>query len=139
MIEDEVRVYGPDNKGPVKWTPIVRVGMTIPFGYMQDPEDENLLLPVETELEALEEAKKYLLRYGSRTVANWLSEKTGRYISHTGLIKRVKSEKRRHAQLSYTKQLIKRLEKAIKTAEKLEQGSLGATADSTSDSETPGD
>ncbi len=137
MIEDDVLLQGPDKKGPIKWLPTVRVSRTIPFGYKEDEENEALLQPIEEELELLEEAKVHLKRYGSRQVAAWLSEKSGRYISHTGLIKRVKSERRRSEQIRYSHGLIKRLEKAIETAQKLEESRLGRQEDSTSGGESP--
>ena len=58
-----------------EWLSVVRVGRVVPFGYRQDPEDDDILLPIPEELEALEEAKKYLKQYSYRDVANWLSEK----------------------------------------------------------------
>ena len=73
--------------GEYEWLSVVRVGRVVPFGYRQDPEDDDILLPIPEELEALEEAKKYLKQYSYRDVANWISEKSGRYISHVGLMK----------------------------------------------------
>jgi len=43
----------------------------------------------------LEKAKKYLRQYSYRDVAAWLSEQSDRYISHVGLMKRVKIEQKR--------------------------------------------
>ena len=72
------------------WQPVVRIGRTVPFGYEKDLTDLDILQPVVEELELLERAKKYLKQYSYREVANWLSEQSGRYISHVGLMKRVK-------------------------------------------------
>lgn len=72
---------------------------TIPFGYEVDPDDPDLLKPIPSELDALEKAKDYLkvvkgvpTRSSWRDVAQWLHAKTGRYISHQGLKKRILNE-----------------------------------------------
>tara|TARA_R100001082_G_scaffold108170_1_gene83056 strand:+ start:152 stop:427 length:276 start_codon:yes stop_codon:yes gene_type:complete len=68
---------------------IKRISKVIPFGYKQT-ETEKILEPVSEELEALEQAKKYLETCSYREVAMWLHKKTGRYISHVGLRQRIK-------------------------------------------------
>ena len=50
-------------------------------------EDTDYIEPVQEELDALNEAKEFLNNCSYREVANWLSRKTGRSISHTGLRK----------------------------------------------------
>ena len=70
---------------------IKRKARTIPFGYKL-AEDTNYLVPIESELEALEQAKNYLKTCSLREVAIWLTRKTGRYISYVGLKKRVKRD-----------------------------------------------
>ena len=40
-----------------EWYPVVRVGRHVPFGYKQDENDEDLLIPIPEELELLEKAK----------------------------------------------------------------------------------
>lgn len=123
--------------GAYEWHPVVRVGRTIPFGYRQDPDDPNVLLPIPEQLEKLELAKEHLKKYSYREVATWLTNNTGRYISHVGLMKRVKLEKRRQAQATIQANLIKRYEAAIRKAQELE-ASLGGSATKTeiaSDSE----
>ena len=67
---------------------IKRKARTIPFGYKLS-EDPDYIEPIESELEALEEAKKFLKTCSYREVAIWLTRKTGRYISYVGLRKRV--------------------------------------------------
>ena len=67
---------------------IKRKARTIPFGYKL-AEDPDYIEPIESELEALEEAKKFLKTCSYREVAIWLTRKTGRYISYVGLRKRV--------------------------------------------------
>src|SRR5210317_1920190 len=75
-----------------EWYPIIRVGRHIPFGYKQDEDDPDLLIPIPEELELLEKAKLLLQEYSIRNVAHWLSKQSGRYISHVGLDKRVRLE-----------------------------------------------
>ena len=70
---------------------IKRKARTIPFGYKL-AEDTDYLVPIESELEALEQAKNYLKTCSLREVAIWLPRKTGRYISYVGLNKRVKRD-----------------------------------------------
>ena len=82
---------------------IKRKARTIPFGYKL-AEDEggyslpDYLDPIESELQALEEAKNYLKTCSLREVAIWLTRKTGRYISYVGLNKRVKRDTTSKAQ-----------------------------------------
>jgi CO/xanthine dehydrogenase Mo-binding subunit len=70
---------------PIK---IKRRARTIPFGFKQS-DNPDYIEPVKEELEALEQAKKYLKTCSLRETAQWLHRKTGRYISHVGLKKRV--------------------------------------------------
>ena len=102
------------------WYPVVRVGRYIPFGYEQDPEDQDILLPIEDELELYEKAKKFLKQYSYRDVANWLSTQSGRYISHVGLYKRVNIEQKRKTEASNKRYLAKRYKEALEKAEKIE-------------------
>ena len=109
------------------WKPVVRVGRVIPFGYKQDPEDKDVLLPIVEELNLLEKAKKYLRQYSYRDVANWLSEQSGRYISYVGLRHRVKLEEKRKREASNKRYLAERYKEALQKAEKLEAKIAGAT------------
>jgi hypothetical protein len=73
---------------------IKRKSRTIPFGYKLAEDEGGYTLPdyiepIESELQALEEAKKFLKTCSYREVAIWLSAKTKRYISYVGLRKRV--------------------------------------------------
>jgi hypothetical protein len=61
----------------------------IPFGFKQSDTHQDYIEPIKTELEALDQAKKYLKTCSYRETAQWLHRKTGRYISHVGLRKRV--------------------------------------------------
>ena len=66
-----------------------RRARVIPFGYKKSESDDRILEPIQEELEALEQAKVYLDNSSYREVANWETKKTGRYISHVGLLKAV--------------------------------------------------
>ena len=108
-----------------EWYPVVRIGRHIPFGYEQDPEDQDILLPIEDELELYEKAKKFLKQYSYRDVANWLSTQSGRYISHVGLMKRVKIEQKRKTAASNKRYLAQRYKEALEKAEKIEASIQG--------------
>ena len=105
---------------------IPRIARTIPYGYKEDPEDNDMLLPVPRELRALEKAKSHLKQYSYREVANWLSKQTGRSISHMGLKKRIESEQSHKRRASTIREWARRYEKAISKAEEYERSRLGA-------------
>ena len=67
---------------------IKRKARTIPFGFKQS-EDPDYLEPIKEELDALRQAKEYSKTCSLRETATWLHRKTGRYISHVGLRKRL--------------------------------------------------
>ena len=67
---------------------IKRKARTIPFGFKQS-EDPNYLEPIREELDALRQAREYSKTCSLRETAQWLHRKTGRYISHVGLRKRL--------------------------------------------------
>jgi hypothetical protein len=66
-----------------------RKSRVIPFGYKQSETDDKVLEPIQEELEVLEQAKVYLDNSSYREVATWVTKKTGRYISHVGLLKAI--------------------------------------------------
>ena len=105
---------------------IPRIARTIPYGYKEDPEDNDMLLPVPRELRALEKAKSHLKQYSYREVANWLSKQTGRSISHMGLKKRIESEQSHKRRASTIREWARRYEKAISKAEEYERSRRGA-------------
>ena len=70
---------------PIK---IKKIARTIPFGFKQS-EDPNYLEPIKEELDALNQAREYTKTCSLRETAKWLHRKTGRYISHVGLRKRL--------------------------------------------------
>ena len=71
------------------------------------------------------EAKKHLKQYSYRDVSAWLSEQSGRYISHVGLMKRVKIERKRKREASIQRHLAEKYKAALEKAEKLEKERLG--------------
>jgi|TARA_R100001480_G_scaffold43168_1_gene56113 hypothetical protein len=111
--------------GEYEWQPVVRVGRHVPFGYRQDPDDCDILLPIPEELELFEKAKKFIKQYSYREVAAWLSTQSGKYISHVGLYKRVKIEQQRKNEASTQRYLAQRYKEALQKAEKLETQRLG--------------
>ena len=70
---------------PIK---IKKRARTIPFGFKQS-NDPNYLEPIKEELDALKQAREYSKTCSLRETASWLHRKTGRYISHVGLKKRL--------------------------------------------------
>ena len=108
------------------WLPIPRISKTIPFGYIEHETDDDLLMPIIEELEALELAKDYLKEYSYREVARWLSDKSGRQISHVGLRKRVQIEKKRKGKAETYKLWLKKYEAALQKLEEIESKHTGA-------------
>jgi len=117
-----------DIKEDNEWIPIPRISRTIPFGYEIDPDDPDVLLPVEHELDMLEKAKQYLKQYSYREVANWLTRNTGRDISHVGLRKRLDNERQRKNKAASLRRWAKYAEKAIAKAQEIDSKRLGAKA-----------
>jgi len=115
-----------DIKDETEWSPIPRIARTIPFGYVQDEQDPDLLQPVQNELDKLEMARDYLKQYSYREVANWLTTQTGRYISHVGLMKRVANERQRKNQARSIRKWAEYAEKAIAKAKEIETQRTGA-------------
>ena len=110
-----------------EWLEIPRISRTIPFGYEVHEEDEHILVPIVNELEALEVAKSYLTEYSYRDVARWLSDRTGRQISHIGLRKRIQKEKQRKSKATTYKTWLKNYQKALEKLEEIESKRTGAT------------
>ena len=124
-----------DIKEDNEWVPIPRISRTIPFGYDTDPDDPDVLLPNEYQLDMLEKAQQYLKQYSYREVANWLTRNTGREISHVGLKKRLDNERRRKNKAGSLRRWADYAKKAIAKAEELEAKRLGAKADSKAEKE----
>ena len=117
-----------------EWHPIVKITKRIPFGYRIDPENDRLLLPIESELEALELAKRHLKQYSYRAVAQWLSKETGRTITFTGLKKRIEVEHKRRKAIAIKRKLAKWLQETLEQIEKLERKGAGAYTEPDKDS-----
>jgi|TARA_R110000868_G_scaffold150251_2_gene373327 hypothetical protein len=120
-----------DVKEDGEWIPLPRIARTIPFGYELDEDDDKVLLPIETELNTLAEAKKHLKKYSYREVSNWLSTRTGRYISHVGLMKRVRNERKRKNKANSLRKWAAYVEETLAKAEELENERLDARTDVT--------
>ena len=82
---------------------IKRKARTIPFGFKQS-EDPNYLEPIREELDALRQAREYSKTCSLRETAQWLHRKTGRYISHVGLKKRIERSSSPEAEESNSKE-----------------------------------
>ena len=78
-------LYYQQKMEPIK---IKKKARVVPFGFKQSS-DHNYLEPVKEELDALRQAKEYSKTCSLRETATWLHRKTGRYISHVGLRKRL--------------------------------------------------
>jgi len=126
-----------DIKEDNEWVPIPRISRTIPFGYDIDPDDPDVLLPNEYQLDMLEKAQQYLKQYSYREVANWLTRNTGREISHVGLKKRLDNERRRKNKAGSLRRWADYAKKAIAKAEELEAKRLGAKAQSDQEDTSP--
>ena len=111
-----------------EWIQIPRIARTVPFGYKLNNEDPDLLDPIPFELEAIEVARKYVRQYSYREVANWLTTKTGRDISHVGLRKRLMNERQRKDKARTLRKWAAYAEKAIEKAKAIEEKTTGARA-----------
>ena len=111
-----------------EWIQIPRIARTVPFGYKIYEEDKELLDPIPYELEAIELARKYIKQYSLRQVANWLTTKTGRQISHIGLRKRLLHERQRKNKARTLKRWSEYAQKAIEKAKAIEESRIGARA-----------
>ena len=109
-----------------EWIPIPRIARIVPFGYKVNKEDNALLDPIPYQLEALELARKYVNQYSYRQVANWLTKKTGRDISHVGLRKRLMHERQRKNQARTLRKWSEYAEKAIQKAKTIQEERTGA-------------
>jgi hypothetical protein len=111
-----------------EWIQIPRIARTVPFGYVINKEDSELLDPVPYELEALELARKHVKQFSYREVANWLTTKTGRDISHVGLRKRLMHEQQRKNKARTLRKWSEYAQKAIEKAKTIEESRVGAKA-----------
>lgn len=109
-----------------KWRRIPNNYKTIPFGYKVSEEDPDILDPIPSEMALLEEARNHLKKYSYRAVADWLSEASGRYISHMGLKKRLERDRKNRSSVGGYKLLAKRLQKTLEIIRKIEEERPGA-------------
>ena len=115
-----------DIKEDDEWIAVPRIARTVPFGYKLDENDPYILRPIPEELYVLEQARKYIKQYSYREVANWLSKRTERYISHVGLRKRLAHEQQRKKQIRSLRKWAEYAETAIQKAKELEAERIGA-------------
>ena len=115
-----------DIKEDDEWISIPRIARTVPFGYKLDENDSAILRPIVEQLDTLEQARRYIKQYSYREVANWLSTRTERYISHVGLRKRLAHEQHRKRQITSLRKWAEYAKTAIEKAKELETERLGA-------------
>jgi hypothetical protein len=115
-----------DLKEDNEWLEIPRIARTVPFGYEKNEEDPDILNPIPFELEAIEMARKYVKQYSFRQVANWITNKTGRVISHVGLRKRLMHEQQRKNQARTLRKWSEYAQKAIEKAKAIEEERTGS-------------
>jgi|TARA_B110000211_G_scaffold193800_1_gene221693 hypothetical protein len=111
-----------------EWVQIPRIARIVPYGYKLNEEDKDLLDPIPYELEAIELARKYSKQYSYRQIANWLTKKTGREISHVGLRKRLMHEQQRKNKARTLRKWSEYAQKAIEKAKTIEEERTGAKA-----------
>jgi len=104
-----------------EYVSVPQLSRTVPFGYKKDEENKGWLLPIPLELDALEEAKKYLKQYSYRQVAAWITTATGRQLSHAGLKNRIEHEQSNRRKSSTYRLLAQRYEEALRKAEEYEK------------------
>ena len=121
-----------DMKEEEEWVAIPKIARTVPFGYVVDENDPDVLQPVKLELDLLEQARAYTRQYSYRQVANWLTKNSGREISHVGLMKRLKNERQRKNKVTSLRKWAEYAEKAINKAKELEESRTGAKTAATS-------
>jgi len=108
------------------YVPVPRIARTIPYGYKKSDEDPDILEPIVLELAALELAREHIKQYSYRKVAEWLYTKTGRYISHNGLRKRLLHERSRKNKAATLRKWAEYAKTAIEKAEAIETERVGA-------------
>jgi hypothetical protein len=121
-----------DMKEEEEWVAIPKIARTVPFGYVVDENDPDVLQPVKLELDLLEQARAYTRQYSYRQVANWLTKNSGREISHVGLMKRLKNERQRKNKVTSLRKWAEYAEKAINKAKELEESRTGAKTEAPS-------
>lgn len=122
-----MRIATPDiDEDSATFYKIVRLGQWEPFGYYANPDNPYYLDPNPKELLLLEQAKLHLKnRFSLRDVAKWLSNESGRSITHQGLKTRVASDQKRNKQIINARFLLQQLTEAWVTAKRIESRRMG--------------
>jgi len=103
------------------WFPVVRIGYSVPFGYYEDPEDKDILIPIPEELELYELAKKHLKKYTYVDVAAWLTTRSGRKIGPSALHERIARERKNKRDLTNANYYAEKYKEACNKARKIEE------------------
>lgn len=103
------------------WFPVVRIGYSVPFGYYEDPEDKDILIPIPEELELYELAKKHLKNYTYKDVAAWLTTRSGRKIGPSALHERINRERKNKRDLTNANYYAEKYKEACDKARKIEE------------------
>tara|TARA_R110002033_G_scaffold53549_3_gene101607 strand:+ start:932 stop:1351 length:420 start_codon:yes stop_codon:yes gene_type:complete len=103
------------------WFPVVRIGYSVPFGYYEDPEDKDILIPIPEELELYELAKKHLKNYTYKDVAAWLTTRSGRKIGPSALHERIARERKNKRDLTNANYYAEKYKEACDKARKIEE------------------
>ena len=123
-----IEIPAPDfDADEVVFHPIVRgFGKNIPFGYEVSEEDDQILNPIPEQLWMLEKARSHLKKgFSLRDVANWLTTRSGRSISHQGLKVRLAQDTTRNKKYGMSKRMALMFAEAYMKARKLEDSRLG--------------
>ena len=103
------------------WFPVVRIGYSVPFGYYEDPEDKDILIPIPEELELYELAKKHLENYTYKDVAAWSTTRSGRKIGPSALHERIARERKNKRDLTNANYYAEKYKEACDKARKIEE------------------
>ena len=108
----------------------IRKARTIPFGYEQ-MKDKDLLMPIKDQIYYLKTAKVLFenKEMSLRRVAKWVTERTGRYISHVGLYKIFnKSNNKKIKNTIFPQTRVKKIEPKV-TINKVDSSNIRLTID----------
>lgn len=108
----------------IPWLPAFR--KSVPFGYKVREDDPYILDPIPFELEVLELARQHVKKYSYATVAQWVSELTGRKINYNSLWRRFQNDKQKDKKARAIRKWAARYKRAILAAEKVESEEVGA-------------
>jgi hypothetical protein len=106
------------------WAKIPKVAPTVPWGYSVDPNNSNVLVPIDICLDTLEEGRKHLKTHTQREVCNWISTRSGYPITKVILQRRVANAKRRENYAQTLKRWAAKAEEALEAARYIEECSI---------------